>query len=52
MTAENFTKFMADLNSRIFTLVGSEVEHERLCGITIIGEILFLRKGVVEAYFL
>jgi FKBP12-rapamycin complex-associated protein len=40
MAAESFTKFMTELNSRIFTLVGSDVEHERLCGITIIDSLM------------
>lgn len=40
LSAEGFTKFMNDLNRRIFDLVGSQVEHERLCGITIIDSLM------------
>jgi FKBP12-rapamycin complex-associated protein len=38
MSSENFTKYMNDLNRRIFDLVNSSDENEKLGAIMVIGE--------------
>jgi len=37
MSSDSFTKFMNDLNRRIFDLVNSQDVHEKMGGINVIG---------------